>query len=135
MRDKVARARYQLPQDVEPPVVDKEDFGNEPVLWVPVNSDRPLVEASEYVRRSMKPRLETIQGVASVVLFGERERAIRIWLDGEAHARARPRRDGHPRGGAARARRAARAARCRATGSSTPSRPTPSSARSTSCPG
>ncbi len=84
VRDKVARARYQLPKDVEPPVVDKEDFGNEPVLWVPVNSDRPLVEASEYVRRFMKPRLETIEGVASVVLFGERERAIRIWLDGES---------------------------------------------------
>ncbi len=83
VRDKVARARYQLPEDVEPPVVDKEDFGNEPVLWVPVNSDRPLVEASEYVRNFMKPRVETIQGVASVVLFGERERAIRIWLDGE----------------------------------------------------
>ena len=83
VRDKVARARYQLPQDVEPPVVDKEDFSNEPVLWVPVNSDRPLVEASEYVRHFMKPRLETIQGVASVVLFGERGRAIRIWIDGE----------------------------------------------------
>ena len=83
VRDKVARARYQLPEDVEPPVVDKEDFGDEPVLWVPVNSDRPLVEASEYVRNFMKPRVETIQGVASVVLFGERERAIRIWLDGE----------------------------------------------------
>ena len=83
VRDKVARARYQLPQDVEPPVVDKEDFGDEPVLWIPVNSDRPLVEASEFVRRFMKPRLETIPDVASVVLFGERERAIRIWLDGE----------------------------------------------------
>ena len=84
VRDKVARARYQLPEDVEPPVVDKEDFGNEPVLWIPVNSNRPIVEASEYVRRFMKPRLETIPDVASVVLFGERERAIRIWLDGEA---------------------------------------------------
>ena len=83
VRDKVARARYELPQDVEPPVVDKEDFGNEPVLWIPVNSDRSLVEASEYVRRQMKPKLETIPDVASVVLFGERERAIRIWLDGE----------------------------------------------------
>ena len=83
VRDKVARARYQLPQDVEPPVVDKEDFGDEPVLWVPINSDRPLVEASEYVRHFVKPRLETIHGVASVVLFGERERAIRIWIDGE----------------------------------------------------
>jgi HAE1 family hydrophobic/amphiphilic exporter-1 len=83
VRDKVARARYQLPPEVEPPVVDKEDYGDEPVLWVPLNSDRPLVEASEYIRHVMKPRLETIDGVASVVLFGERERAIRIWLDGE----------------------------------------------------
>jgi HAE1 family hydrophobic/amphiphilic exporter-1 len=83
VRDKVARARYLLPEDVEPPVVDKEDFGNEPVLWVPINSDRALVEASEYVRRFVKPRLETINGVASVVMFGERERAIRIWLHGE----------------------------------------------------
>jgi HAE1 family hydrophobic/amphiphilic exporter-1 len=88
VRDKVARSRYQLPEDVEPPVVDKEDFGDQPVLWFPVNSNRPLVEVSEYVRQHMKPRLETIPGVASVVLFGRQDRAIRIWLDG-AEMRAR----------------------------------------------
>ncbi len=83
VRDKVARARYQLPDDVEPPVIDKEDFGNEPVLWMPVMSDRSVVEVREYVRRHIKPRLETIPGVAGVVLFGRRDRAIRIWLSGE----------------------------------------------------
>jgi HAE1 family hydrophobic/amphiphilic exporter-1 len=88
VRDKVARARFQLPRDVEPPVVDKEDFGDEPVLWFPVNSNGPMVELSEYVRHHMKPRLETIPGVASVLLFGRRDRAIRIWLDGsEMHSR------------------------------------------------
>jgi len=84
VRDKVARARFELPQDVEPPVVDKEDFGDRPVLWFPVNSNRPLVEVSEWVRNYMKPRLETIPGVASAELFGNQDRAIRIWLDGEA---------------------------------------------------
>jgi len=84
VRDKVGQARIQLPPDVEPPLVMKEDFGDEPVLWVPINSDRPLVEVSEFVDRVMKPRLETIPGVASVILFGSQERAIRLWLDGEA---------------------------------------------------
>jgi len=84
VRDKVAAARQRLPEDVEPPVVDKADFGDEPIMWIPVNTDRSMVETSEYVRRFLKPRFETIQDVASVLLFGRQDRAIRIWLDGEA---------------------------------------------------
>jgi HAE1 family hydrophobic/amphiphilic exporter-1 len=83
VRDKVSQARFRLPRDVEPPVVLKENFADEPVLWLPVMSDREVVEASEYVRHQVKPRVETVQGVASVLLFGRRDRAIRIWLNGE----------------------------------------------------
>jgi HAE1 family hydrophobic/amphiphilic exporter-1 len=83
VRDKIARARFLLPRDVEPPVVMKENFADEPVLWMPVQSDRPIVEASEFVRHHIKPRVETVSGVASVVLFGRRDRAIRVWLNGE----------------------------------------------------
>jgi len=57
VRDKVARARFGLPPDVEPPIVDKEDFGDQPVLWFPVNSDRPASEVTEWVRHNMKPDL------------------------------------------------------------------------------
>ena len=84
VRDKVALARFELPKEVEPPVVMKDDTGDEAVLWIPINSDRPLVEVSEFVKRTLKPRLETVPGVASTALFGERERAIRLWLDGDA---------------------------------------------------
>ncbi len=84
VRDKVAAARDRLPEEVEPPVVDKADFGDEPIMWIPVNTDRSVVETSEYVRRFLKPRFETIPDVASVLLFGRQDRAIRIWLDGEA---------------------------------------------------
>jgi HAE1 family hydrophobic/amphiphilic exporter-1 len=83
VRDKIAQARFQLPDDVEPPIVVKEDFGDQPVLWVPIMSNRPASEVSEYVRTQIKPRIETIHGVAGAILFGRQDRAIRIWLDGE----------------------------------------------------
>jgi HAE1 family hydrophobic/amphiphilic exporter-1 len=83
VRDKIAQARFRLPEDVEPPIVVKEDFGDEPVLWVPIMADRPDVEVSEFVRTQVKPRIETVPGVAGVLMFGRRDRAIRIWLDGE----------------------------------------------------
>jgi HAE1 family hydrophobic/amphiphilic exporter-1 len=84
VRDKVAQARYWLPRDAEPPIVIKEDPGDEPVLWIPVSSSRPTVETSEFVRNYIKPQIETISGVAGAMIFGRLDREIRIWLDGEA---------------------------------------------------
>jgi len=45
---------------------------------------RPQVEASEFVKDYIKPKVETIPGVAGIEIFGKRDRQIRIWLDGEA---------------------------------------------------
>jgi HAE1 family hydrophobic/amphiphilic exporter-1 len=84
VRDKVARARWELPKELEPPVVDKINLANRPILWIPIMSDRPAVEVTEYLKYTMKPYLETVDGVASTEIFGRRERAIRVWLDGEA---------------------------------------------------
>jgi HAE1 family hydrophobic/amphiphilic exporter-1 len=84
VRDEVAKARRLLPKETEPPVVSKMNFGDQPILWIPFSSNRPEVETSEYVRRQVKPILETIPGVGGVVVFGRRDRAIRIWVDGEA---------------------------------------------------
>jgi HAE1 family hydrophobic/amphiphilic exporter-1 len=83
VRDKVARARWNLPKELEPPVVDKVNMANRPILWLPVSSDRPAVEVTQYLKYTMKPYLETVSGVASTELFGRRERAIRVWLSGE----------------------------------------------------
>jgi len=84
VRDKVARARIGLPRDLEPPVIDKRSMSGHPIIWLPLNSDRSQVEVTEYLKYTVKPYLETINGVASTELFGRRERAIRIWVDGEA---------------------------------------------------
>jgi hydrophobe/amphiphile efflux-1 (HAE1) family protein len=84
VRDKIARARGQLPVDLEPPVIDKLNPADQPILWIPMLTDRTPVETSEYIRQHVKPQMETIKGVAAVTMFGRRDRNIRIWLDGEA---------------------------------------------------
>jgi len=83
-RDKVAQARYELPPEVEPPVVANFNPNDQPVLWIPLDTDRGPVETMEVVKRQLNPRFETIPGVAGVELFGGLDRNIRIWLDGEA---------------------------------------------------
>jgi hydrophobe/amphiphile efflux-1 (HAE1) family protein len=84
VRDEVGKARRYLPKDTETPVISKTNFSDQPILWIPFSSHRSPVETSEYVRRQVKPLLETIPGVGGVVMFGRRDRAIRIWIDGEA---------------------------------------------------
>ena len=84
VRDKVASVRRELPARTDPPVVSRFDPNDSPVLWIPFDLDRPLVEASEYVRRQVIPQIETIPGVAGVAMFGRVDRNIRIWLDGDA---------------------------------------------------
>ncbi|MEN8161576.1 MAG: efflux RND transporter permease subunit, partial [Myxococcota bacterium] len=84
VRDRVGRARWDLPRDLEPPVIAKFDVSGFPIMWIPITTQRPEVEASEFVKEHIKPKVETIPGVAGIEIFGKRERQIRIWLDGEA---------------------------------------------------
>jgi hydrophobic/amphiphilic exporter-1 (mainly G- bacteria), HAE1 family len=83
VRDKVALARVELPPTLEPPVVGTFDPNDTPVLWIPIKSNRTIVETSEAVRRQVNPFIETIPGVAGVAIFGRLDRNIRIWLDGD----------------------------------------------------
>jgi len=88
VRDKLALARGELPMDLEPPVIQKVDTSNFPIVWVPLITERPIVDTSEYTRLVVKPNMQTIPGVGAVEMFGRRDRNIRIWMDGAAlHAR------------------------------------------------
>ena len=83
VRDKIDQIRRQLPDDLDEPSVGKWDFNDEPILWVPFNSQLDPVAASEYLKRQVKPIFETIPGVAGIAMFGQKDRTIRIWLQGE----------------------------------------------------
>jgi HAE1 family hydrophobic/amphiphilic exporter-1 len=84
VRDKVAQARFELPAEVEPPMVNTFNPNDQPVLWIPLKTNKSSVATMEVVKRQINPRFETIQGVAGVAIFGGLERNIRIWLDGDA---------------------------------------------------
>jgi len=87
VRDAVGRVRGDLPDDVEEPRIVKSDTGAEPVLRLAVTSDRMTpAEITDYIERYIVDRIATIDGVASVEIYGERRYAIRIWLDRRALA-------------------------------------------------
>jgi HAE1 family hydrophobic/amphiphilic exporter-1 len=78
---KVNTVLRQLPDDADPPVVAKVEFGADPVLWLALQGDRTLQQLNQYARNTIKKRLETIDGVGQVLLGGRRDRTIRIDVD------------------------------------------------------
>ena len=81
VRDKVSRVRGLLPDDVEEPVVAKEDADAFPIMFLALTSNSySLMELSDIADREVKPRLQTIPGVAGAPIYGERRFAMRVWL-------------------------------------------------------
>ncbi|RMF59390.1 MAG: efflux RND transporter permease subunit [Bacteroidetes bacterium] len=82
VRDRVSRAMNNLPPDAEPPVVSKADADAQPIVFLNIRSDRRnLLELSRFADEVFKERLQTIPGVSAVQIWGEKEYAMRIWLD------------------------------------------------------
>jgi HAE1 family hydrophobic/amphiphilic exporter-1 len=84
VRDQVAQARRELPEELEAPIVGTFDPNDQPILWIPLNITTTATVASEFVRRRINPYIESIPGVAGVSVFGRQDRNIRIWLRGDA---------------------------------------------------
>ena len=82
VRDRVARVRAKLPQEIEEPVISKVEADASPIVWLAFSSDtRSALEVSDIANRYVKPRLQTLPGAADVRIFGERRYSMRIWLD------------------------------------------------------
>ncbi len=82
VRDKVSGALYNLPPDVDPPVVEKADADSSPIIFMSIISDkRDLLELSRITEVMFKERLQTIPGVSSVQIWGQRRYSMRLWMD------------------------------------------------------
>lgn len=87
VRDRVARVRGRLPDDIEEPIVSKQDADANPSLWVALYSERfSTLELTTIAENLFKDRLQTVSGVSSVILGGAKRFAIRLWLDSEKMA-------------------------------------------------
>lgn len=82
VRDRTSRVRNSLPQAIIEPVIAKVEADAFPVIWLAFSSDtlNPL-QINDLVNRVVKPRLQTVTGVADVRIFGERKYAMLISLD------------------------------------------------------
>lgn len=83
VRDKVSQAVRSLPQDIDaPPVVSKADADSEAIITMTAQSDnKNVLELSDFAENVIAERLQTIPGVSSVQIWGQRKYAMRLWLD------------------------------------------------------
>lgn len=83
IRDRVATVVRRLPQDVQPPVVQKFDNDSSPVLTISLSGDRSVRELTELGDKIVRPQLERASGVGEARVVGGLNRAINIWIDAE----------------------------------------------------
>jgi hydrophobe/amphiphile efflux-1 (HAE1) family protein len=83
VRDKVGQATKSLPLDIDaPPVVTKADANSDFILLLAIQShSKSLLQLSDYADNVLQQQLQTIDGVSSVNVFGDKGYAMRIWLN------------------------------------------------------
>jgi len=81
VRDKIGVITDSLPSDCEDPKIASYDPTAQPVVSLAVTGDTSLKEITSVVNDLVKPKLETINGVGAVTIYGAEEREIHIDLD------------------------------------------------------
>ncbi|MGO4170936.1 efflux RND transporter permease subunit [Bosea sp. TAF32] len=82
VRDRVSRVRGRMPEEIDEPIIAKVEADSQPVLYLSLTSTRhsPL-ELTDFADRFIAERVQNITGVAEVRILGQRQYAMRIWLD------------------------------------------------------
>jgi hydrophobic/amphiphilic exporter-1 (mainly G- bacteria), HAE1 family len=80
VRDKMAGIRGKLPKEIKDPIIQRIDPTAVPILTYAVSSKRPSIETRRLVEDVIKPRVESIDGVASVNVYGGQERELHVFV-------------------------------------------------------
>ena len=83
---KVNQVIRRLPNDTDPPTIQKVDSNASPVIWLALSGDRTLQQLNLYANNVLKKKFETINGVGEVTLGGRRDRVIRVYIKPERMA-------------------------------------------------
>ncbi|WP_298439491.1 efflux RND transporter permease subunit [uncultured Ferrimonas sp.] len=82
VRDRIARILDNLPEEADPPEVNKASGSSEVIMWLNLESDRlNSIELTDFAKRYLQDRFSVLDGVANVYLGGAKEYAVRIWVD------------------------------------------------------
>lgn len=83
VRDKVSQAIRNLPQDIDGlPTVTKSDANSDAILSLTVQNDnKNHLELTAFAENVIAERLQTIPGVSTTQIWGQKRYAMRIWMD------------------------------------------------------
>src|SRR5690606_31234617 len=81
VRAKVDPVIRNLPETADPPVVQKQDPDSRPIMLFSVSAPMPVVELTTFVEQNIQKRLESVNGVGEIVLYGARRREIQVKID------------------------------------------------------
>jgi HAE1 family hydrophobic/amphiphilic exporter-1 len=83
VRDRVGSVLRMLPNDVDPPMIFKQDADRAPVLAVALSGSLSIRELTEIADKVVKLPLERSTGVGEVSIQGGLARAVNIWIEAD----------------------------------------------------
>ncbi len=87
IRDRISGSLDNLPEEAEPPEVQKADSSSDVVIWLSLSGEGfSMAELTDYANRFLVDRFSVLPGVSQVRIGGGREYAMRVWLDADALA-------------------------------------------------
>ncbi len=82
VRDRVSGVINNLPNEADPPEIEKASSDDDVIIWLNFNSkNMSVMEITDYARRYLQDQFSALDGVARVRIGGSKEKAMRIWLD------------------------------------------------------
>ncbi|MBA3053079.1 efflux RND transporter permease subunit [bacterium] len=80
-RESIDMMRMMIPSDADSSAVLKFDMSQMPVVFFGIIGLKDTMELREYIKDSVVPKLERLDGVASAMVFGGREREINVLIN------------------------------------------------------
>ena len=81
VRAKVDPVIRNLPETADPPVVQKQDPDSMPIMMFSISAPMSAVELTSFLEQNVQKRLESVNGVGEVILFGARRRQLQVKID------------------------------------------------------
>jgi multidrug efflux pump len=79
---KINEVRFRIPQEATDPVISKTTGNPTAIMYIGFGSDTiSTPEITDYIDRSVLPRLASIEGIGSLGLAGDQALSVRLWLD------------------------------------------------------
>jgi len=85
IRDRVSRIIDNLPDNASRPEIFKTSEGNQVAIWLRLRSQNLNdLELSDYASRYLKDYFSSVDGVGQIILSGEKEISLRVWINPSA---------------------------------------------------